>query len=636
MQIKPLTGQSVEQEQLRVWNNTHQPYPENLRVHQLVSHWAERASEYLALSDGSSVMSYKELEQRSNRLARYLRHRGIGPDVLVALCLERSSLMAVGALAVLKAGGAYLPIDPAYPKDRIAFMLDDARPRMLLTQTSMAQRLSEEGREVVALDQESPEIARQSPDVLEDVGTLDNLAYVIYTSGSTGQPKGVQITHRGLLNLTLWHQQAFAITAADRATQLSSPGFDAAVWELWPYLSAGASIFSTNEAPRNEPESLRDWLLAQRITISFLATPLAESMLGLNWPANASLRVLLTGADTLRHYPRAEMPFVLFNNYGPTECTVVATSGIVSSGQNPDEPPSIGRPIANTQAYILDEQMQEPPIGTPGELYIGGVGLARGYVNRPELTAEKFVRNPFSSNTSDRLYRTGDRARYLPDGQIAFLGRLDDQVKIRGFRIETNEIVNQLSQHPAVKSCAVVAREDAGQPKRLVGYIVPAPDAQLANNDLRSFLGNSLPEFMIPAVFVRLSSLPLSDSGKVNRFLLPAPDDSNILRDQEFVAPRNATEERVASILAPLLGLAEVGVEDNFFFLGGNSLLGTQVIARLREAFEVEVSLLTLFDHPTVAGIAAEVEQLIIAKIDAMSEDEVQRLVAQSSGEAGS
>jgi len=275
------------------------------------------------------------------------------------------------------------------------------------------------------------------------------------------------------------------------------------------------------------------------------------------------------------------------------------------------------------------------PVGAVGELYIGGSGLARGYLNQPDLTAEKFVQNPFSSDTRDRLYRTGDRVRFLPDGQVAFLGRIDDQVKIRGFRVETNEIINLLSQHPAVKACTVVARDDAGHPRRLVAYVAPAPDAQLSNGDLRSFLGKNLPEFMMPAVFVRLSSLPLSESGKVNRFLLPAPDDSNIVRDQQFVAPRTATEKRVASILAPLLGLAEVGVEDNFFFLGGNSLLGTQVIARLREAFGVEVSLLTLFDHPTVAGIAAEVEQLIIAKLDAMSEDEVQRLVAQSSQEAG-
>jgi amino acid adenylation domain-containing protein len=634
MHSKTTSLSCEEQEQLRVWNHTHQMYPKNLRVHQLVSQQAGSAPGASALSDGSSVLSYQELEQRSNRLARHLRNRGVGPDVLVGLCVERSALTAVGALAVLKAGGAYLPIDPAYPADRISFMLDDAKPRVLITQASLAQRLPAAGRELVLLDRESPEIAAQSSDALEDVGSLNDLAYVIYTSGSTGQPKGVQITHQGLLNLSQWHQQAFAITAADRATQVASPGFDAAVWEIWPYLTAGASIFAPGEATRNQPESLRDWFLQQGITISFVATPLAESLFALEWPAKTSLRVLLTGADTLRHYPRAGMPFVLVNNYGPTECTVVATSGVVPSEHNPDSLPSIGHPIANTQVYILDEEMNEVPVGTPGELYVGGAGLARGYLNRRELTAEKFVRNPFSSDTGSRLYRTGDRARYLPDGQIAFLGRMDDQVKIRGFRIEINEITNLLSQHPAVKACAVVAREDAGHAKRLVGYIVPSPDAELTNSDLRSFLGRSLPEFMLPAMFVTLNSLPLTESGKVNRFLLPAPDDSNVVRDQRFVAPRTATEERVAGILAPLLGLTAVGVEDNFFFLGGNSLLGTQVIARLREAFGVEVSLLALFDHPTVAGIASEVERLIIARLDAMSEDEVQRLVAQIPEEA--
>jgi amino acid adenylation domain-containing protein len=632
MQNKPSSLSSEEQQQLRVWNDTHHPYSTNLRVHQLVSQQAAAAPDALALSDGSLSVSYKELEQRSNRLARHLRNQGVGPDVLVGLCVERSALTAIGALAVLKAGGAYLPIDAAYPADRISFMLDDAKPRVVITQSSLAQRFAGAGRELVVLDRESPEIAAQSADALDDASTLKDLAYVIYTSGSTGQPKGVQITHGGLLNLTKWHQQAFSITAVDRATQVASPGFDAAVWEIWPYLTAGASLFAPADNTRNQPELLRDWYLKQGITISFVATPLAESLMALDWPAKTSLRILLTGADTLHHYPRASMPFALVNNYGPTECTVVATSGVVAPANKSDSLPSIGRPIANTQVFILDEEMNEVPVGTPGELYIGGAGVARGYLNRRELTAEKFVRNPFSDDPSARLYRTGDRARFLPDGQIAFLGRMDDQVKIRGFRIEISEITNALSQHPDVRACAVVAREDAGHPKRLVGYVVS--DTDLTNSDLRTFLGTSLPEFMLPAMFVRMSSMPLTESGKVNRFLLPAPDDSNVVRDQAFVAPRTPTEERVAGILAPLLGLTSVGVEDNFFYLGGNSLLGTQVIARLREAFGVEVSLLALFDHPTVAGIAGEVEQLIIAKLDAMSEEEVQRLVAQTSEQA--
>ena len=605
------------------------------RVHLLVGERAKAAPRLLALSDGSAQMTYDELEQRSNRLARYLRTQGVGRNDLVGLCVGRSALMAVGALAVLKAGGAYLPIDPANPTERIHFMLGDAQPRILLaTKDTMAHLPSSASREVIFLDRESPEIARQSSEPVEDSGTLDDLAYVIYTSGSTGQPKGVQITHRGLLNLIEWHQRAFSVTSADRATQMASPGFDAAVWELWPYLAAGASIFSPDESTRNNPEFLRDWMLAHQITISFVATPLAESLLSLEWPSNAALRILLTGADTLYRRPRPGMPFVLVNNYGPTECTVVATSGVVSANPDHNGLPPIGRPIANTQVYILDAEMHEVPAGTAGELWIGGAGLARGYLNRPDLTAEKFVRNPFSRDPDDRLYRTGDRGFYLPDGQIRFVGRLDDQVKIRGFRIETSEIVNLLSRHPALTACAVVAREDVGHPKRLVAYVVPAADAQLSSSDLRKFLSQSLPEFMMPALFVGMRALPLSESGKVNRSLLPAPDDFNIVRDQAYVAPRTATEERVAEILAPLLGLTAVGVEDNFFMLGGNSLLGTQVIARLREAFGVEVSLLSLFDHPTVAGLAVEVEQLIGAKLCALSDDEVERLLAENSEEA--
>jgi amino acid adenylation domain-containing protein len=621
---------AAEQEQFRVWNNTHQPFVTNMRIHQLVSRAASSAPEVVALGDGVSVITYKELEERSNRLAHYLRGQGVGRDVLVAVCFERGALMAVAALAILKAGGAYLPVDASYPAERMAFMLEDAKPQVVLTQSRLAQRFAGAGREVVLLDRESPEIAAQPASALDDAGTLDDLAYVIFTSGSTGQPKGVQITHAGLLNLVQWHQHEFKITAADRATQMASPGFDAAVWEIWPYLTAGASLYSPAENVRTQPEALRDWLVQQKITITFAATPLAESLLALEWPSNTSLRVLLTGADTLRHYPRPDLPFALVNNYGPTECTVVATSGVVIPSAKTDALPSIGRPIANTQIFILDDAMNQVPAGTIGELYIGGAQLARGYLNRPELTAEKFVRNPFSPDANQRLYRTGDRARFLPDGQIDFLGRIDDQVKIRGFRIETNEIINLLSQHTSLCACTVVAREDAGQPKRLVAYVVAAPNVELSSSDLRSFLSQTLPEFMLPAVFVRMNALPLSESGKVNRLLLPVPDDQNIVRDQAFVAPRTATEERVAAILAPLLGLSEVGVEDNFFFLGGNSLLGTQVIARLREAFGVEVSLLNLFDHPTVAGIAGEVEQLIIEKLDAMSEDEVQRLVAQS------
>jgi amino acid adenylation domain-containing protein len=625
---------NAERQQWELWNNTRQPYPRDRGVHQLVSRQAGVAPEALALADGPSVMTYGELERESNCLAHYLRFLGVSRDILVGLSTERSPMMVVAALAILKAGGAYVPMDPSYPPERIAFMLDDAQPRVLITQSDIARRLPIEGRQVVVLDHGLSQIANQPSHAPADFGTTDDLAYVIYTSGSTGQPKGVQVTHGGLLNLIFWHQHNFGITPADRATQLASLGFDAAVWELWPYLTAGASVHFVADLVRTQPERLRDWLVEHEISISFVPTPLAERMLHLDWPAKTALRTMLTGADVLHHYPPANVPFLLVNNYGPTECTVVATSGPVPQGACGNRLPPIGRPIANTQIHILDQEVHAVPMGAAGELHIAGAGLARGYLNQPDLTRQKFISNPFSEIAGDRLYKTGDLARFLPDGQVEFLGRIDDLVKIRGYRIELNEIVSVLSRHPGVRESTVVAKEDWAGDKRLVAYIVPAADRAPTLGDLRNFLSKELPEYMLPAAFVTLHSLPIGPNGKVDRSALPAPDDQNTVReDRAFLGPRTPTEKRIASIVAPLLGLERVSVNDNFFTLGGNSLLGTQVIARLREAFGVELSLLTLFDHPTVAGIAGEAERLLVAKLDAMSEEEVQRLLDVSTHE---
>jgi len=624
---------SAEYQQLEAWNSTQQAYPKDPCVHQSVSRRAQATPEAIAVRDGSRVISYGELESQSNQLANYLRAMGVGPDVLVGLCVQRTAMMVVGALGVLKAGGAYVPIDPSYPMERIAFMLSDANPRVLITQDSLVQRLLGEGRKLVVLDRESSQIDKESSSAPTDLSKADDLAYVIYTSGSTGQPKGVQITHGNLLNLIFWHQDTFGVTPADRATQIASPGFDATVWEIWPYLSAGASVHFVPECKRTEPEALRDWLVERQISVCFVPTPLAERMMLLGWPANTALRVLLTGADTLHRYPLVTLPFVLVNNYGPTECTVVAASGPVPSCEGAEQLPSIGRPISNTQIYILDNDMCPVPIGSAGELHIGGTGVSRGYINRPDLTSQKFVPNPFSSVVGDCLYKTGDLARFLPDGQIEFLGRVDDQVKIRGFRIELNEVIGVLSRHPAIKESIVVASADGKGEKRLVAYIVPSTRPGPTSGDLRTFMGKKLPDYMLPTAFITLDELPIGSNGKVDRSSLPAPDDANIMRDESFLDPRTPTEQRIASIVAPLLGLERVGVNDNFFLLGGNSLLGTQVIARVRGAFGIELSLLSLFDNPTVAGIATEVEQLIVAKVDAMSEDEAQRLATQGSEE---
>jgi len=614
-----------EHQQLAMWNDTSQPYPTELCVHQLVSQQAVASPEALALAACSGTLSYRELESLSNRLAHQLIALGVQPEVLVGLYVDRSPIMAIGALAILKAGGAYLPLDTSYPHERIAAILEDAKPPVLLTQANLQERFKAEGREIVLLDSEPQQLAAKASSAALPVADADNLAYVIYTSGSTGQPKGVEISHRSLLNLIFWHQRTFAITPKDRATQLASAGFDAAVWELWPYLAAGASVHFVPDFIRSEPERLCNWLLEHEISISFVPTPVAERMLHLHWPRETALRVLLTGADVLHHYAPNNLPFALVNNYGPTECSVVATSGPVSEHGMGEQFPSIGRPIANTRIHILDNRHNPASIGAVGEIHIAGAGLARGYVNRPDLTAEKFIPNPFSGAPGDRLYKTGDLARFLPDGQVEFLGRMDDQVKIRGYRIELNEIISVLRRHPAVAESVVVARSDGAGDNRLVAYVVPRTNSCPTVNELRNFLSAELPEYMLPAAFVRLDALPISANGKVDRSALPAPDLNNAIRDETFVAPRTPTEQRVAAIIAKLLGLEHVGINDNFFLLGGNSLLGTQVITNIHKHFGVRMTLLNLFDHPTVSEIAAEVDPLMDAIAESGNPGEVQQ-----------
>jgi amino acid adenylation domain-containing protein/FkbM family methyltransferase len=869
--------------------------------------------EATALVVDNQRLSYGELNRRANQLAHYLQMLGVRPNVLVGLLLERSMDMVVGLLGILKAGGAYVPLDPAYPPDRLRFMLEDAQITVLVTQQRQVAGLPYQGARVVCMDSDAAALAQQSASNPISAVTAADLAYVIYTSGSTGKPKGVQITHGSLLNLVFWHQRAFAVTPADRATQVTSPSFDATGWELWPYLTACASVYLPDEDTRVTSTLLRNWLVEHRITISFLPTALAESIIALEWPPTTSLRYLLTGADTLHRYPSSTLPFVLVNNYGPTEATVVATSGHVSPSEHADRPPSIGRPIDNVQIYILDQQLRQTPIGEPGELYIGGVSLSNGYLNRPELTAERFILHPFSNEPGARLYKTGDLARYLPDGQIAFLGRTDYQVKIRGYRVELGEIEAALKQHPAVRQAVVVAHQDVPGENRLVAYVVtdeqltssteqelfPLPNSlrvfhlnrtetqwlyneifidqsymkhgiTLADGDcvfdvganiglftlfvhskcpnavvyafepippifevlqknsalyglnthlfqyglssetakaeftfyphfsamsgayadvqedeevtratlrnssdlltqytdellagrfrsetfvcqlrtlsevmrentvqhidllkidvekseldvldgiqeedwqkigqivvevhdrdgrldqtvdllkrhgydvaveqvdvlantglynvygrhlqarpsvgerqedaspnklppllskhsvqateLQQFLQAQLPDYMIPAAFVRLEALPLTHNGKVDRTALPIPNETNTLRNEDIAAPGTPIEEQLVGIMTTLLKLEHIGIDDNFFLLGGHSLLGTQVIARVADTFGVDISLRTLFNAPTVRQLSAEVERLILAKLEGMSDDEAQLLLDQ-------
>ncbi|BAY23185.1 McnC protein [Calothrix sp. NIES-2100] len=475
----PLLSESELHQLLVEWNNTQANYPQDKCIHQLIESVSEQNSEATALVFGNERLSYKDLNIRSNQLAHYLKKLGVESEVLVGLCVERSFDMVIGMLGILKAGGAYVPLDPSYPSERLNFMLEDAQVSVLLTHERWLERLKNYNSQIICLDKDWEIISQEIEDNLTSKVSVDNLAYVIYTSGSTGKPKGVKIEHRGLLNLVFWHQKAFAVSPLDRATQISGVGFDACGWEIWPYLSTGASIYIVDDESRRSPDDLRDWLVSKAITISFIPTPLAEKVLLLDFPQNAALRILLTGGDKLNQYPLPSYSFQVFNNYGPTENTVVTTSGYVSVKNQGNLAPVIGRAmpaagvaIANTKVYILDKHLQPVPIGVPGELYISGDGLARGYLNHPELTAESFIYHSFTNQLKARLYKTGDLVRYRVDGNIEFLGRLDEQVKIRGYRIELGEIEAILSQHPAVQQTVVITREDE-QEKRIVAYVVP-------------------------------------------------------------------------------------------------------------------------------------------------------------------
>jgi len=541
---------------------------------------------------------------------------------------------AVGALGILKAGGAYVPLDPNYPLHRIATLLETSGTTLLLTQAHYVNQLPRGKWRTIVLNVD--ELALSSNPRVAPVANSkpENLAYIIFTSGSTGLPKGVQITHANLLNLLSWHQRAFSVAFRDRATLQASPGFDAAVWELWPYLTAGASLYVLDEAVRAMPEQLRDWMVASGITISFLPTALAEQMIDLRWPSATALRVLLTGADTLRRYPRADLPFTFVNNYGPTECTVVATSGTIHPDDQPDRLPPIGQPIDNTQVYVVDEQLNPAPAGTAGEILIGGAGVARGYLNLPELTTERFVSDRFSKDRGARLYRTGDLGRLLPDGQIAYIGRMDEQIKIRGYRIEPQEIAAVLDGYSGIKASCVSAYADDSGEKRLVAYLVLATDTRFSLSELRQFVGDYLPDYMVPSTFVQIAELPLSPHGKLDRRALPAPTPLNMLDHDSYEAPQSPIEERLASFLTVLLGVARVSRDDNFFDLGGHSLLGAQMITKIHESFGVELSLRSIFDHPTLREMSWEIEKLIRAKLESMSEDEAQRLFDLLEGES--
>ncbi len=559
----------------------------------------------LAVSDAGCEVTYGELSARADALARRLRRLGAGAGALVGLCVERSPALVTGALGIVRSGAAYVAIDPRYPDERVRWMLEDSRAAAVVLDARTAEALDPgEERPAVVVERDGAlrdAAAGTDHDPLPPPPGPEDLAYVVYTSGSTGRPKGVMVEHAGLANLVAWHRAAFALTPGDRCTQIASPGFDASVWEIWPSLAAGAAVHVVPEELRRDPIGLRDWLLYERITVSFLPTAVAEGVIGLSWPSETSLRFLLTGGDALTRRPAPGLPFTLVNNYGLSETAVVATSGPVA----PDGagPPAIGRPIAGVAAAVVDERLQPVPPGVAGELMIGGVAVGPGYLGRGELTDERFL-----DRADGRWYRTGDRVRARPDGELEFLGRFDDQLSIRGFRVEPGEVAAALSSHPAVEASVAVGAGSSGADRRLVAYLVAENGERPSAEELTRFLGGFLPDHLIPAHYVWLEELPLTPHGKVDRGALPAPAEP--VREVGAVRrPANAIEEQVASVVAGLLELPpeEIGMDQNFFLLGGHSMLGAQLIVRLESLFGVEISLRRLFDHPTLAAIAGEV-----------------------------
>ena len=600
----PLLSASERHQLLVEWNATSTPYPADRCVHQLFEEQAARTPEAVALVYEEQELTYRQLNERANQLAHHLQRLGVGPEVLVGLCMDRSIEMVVGLLGILKAGGAYVPLDPAFPAERISFMLEDAQAPVLvtqLTQLTLTGQLANHGTSIVYLDADAAVLAQQSERTVVTTASPDNLAYVIYTSGSTGRPKGVQIPHRAVVNFLLSMRRQPGLTSDDTWLAVTTLSFDIAALELFLPLVVGARVVIASSAVTTSGTALAEALSSSKTTV-MQATPVTwHLLLAAGWQGEPTLKVLCGGEALPPELARQLLPRAasLWNLYGPTETTIWSTACRIEPG---DDEVTIGRPIANTHIYILDARLNPTPVGVPGELYIGGDGLARGYLNRPELTAERFIPHPFSSEPGARLYKTGDLARYRPDGTIEHLGRLDFQVKIRGFRIELGEIEQVLAQHPAVGQAVVMARQDTPGDTRLVAYVVnrqPATTPQLQQHVM-----GHLPMYMVPSAFVCMEALPLTPNNKVDRRRLPAPEQKSGSPQGSFVAARTPTEETIAGVWAQVLGLERVGIHDSFFVLGGHSLLAMQVLSRLRAALEVDVPLHRFLEGPTVAQLA--------------------------------
>jgi amino acid adenylation domain-containing protein/non-ribosomal peptide synthase protein (TIGR01720 family) len=595
----PILTASEQQQLLVEWNDTGIDYPQDKCIHHLFEQQVELTPDAVAVVFENQQLTYHELNNRANQLAHYLQSLGVKPDVLVGICVERSLEMVVGLLAILKAGGAYVPLDPEYPSDRLTFMLDDTQVGVLLTQERLLDKPPATPAKVVFLDEICSHISQNNQDNPVSEVTASHLANVIYTSGSTGKPKGVMVEHSGLCNLAQAQIQTFGVHCDSRVLQFASFSFDACISEILMALGSGARLYLGTKDALMPGMSLIDRFRDDGITHITLA-PSALAVLPKEKLSTLQTIIVAGEACSLELMRQWSKDRNFFNAYGPTEASVCAT---IAKCTPEDDKVTIGRPISNTQIYILDQNQKPVPVGVAGELHIGGGGLARGYLNQPELTQEKFILNPFSgSKGEERLYKTGDLARYLPDGNIEYLGRIDNQVKIRGFRIELGEIEAALSQHEDVQVCCVIAREDIPGDKRLVAYIVPQPEITPTFSILRSFLKEKLPDHMIPSAIAILESLPLSPNGKIDRRALPAPEARTGI-ENDIVQPRTPIEEKLAEIWAQVLTVEQIGIHDNFFELGGDSILSIQIISRAKIA-DIKLTVKQLFANPTIAQLA--------------------------------
>jgi amino acid adenylation domain-containing protein len=603
-----------ERQQLVVgWNATASEYPKELTWVQLFERQVARSPQATALVFGQQRLSYEQLNGRANQLARHLRKLGVGPESLVGICAERSLELVVGILGVLKAGGAYLPMDPVYPAERLAFMLEDAQVKVLLSQEKI-QRPWPENARVIQLDK--LELNDESAENPPPLSHPENLAYVIYTSGSTGKPKGVALEHRSLNAFAHWAKELYRPEELEGVLAGTSICFDLSVYELLvPLCWGGKIILATNVLQLPELPAASEVRLINTVPsaatelVRLKAIPSTVQVINLaGEPLRQSLVDQLYGLGTLKK---------VYDLYGPTEDTVYSTCALrTAQGRE-----TIGRPLANKEIYILDEQMEPVPVGVVGQLYIGGDGLARGYLQRPELTEQRFIQSQWG-----RLYKTGDLARYRVEGNIEFIGRADHQVKIRGFRIELGEVETQLRQHPQVREAVVIALEEGGE-KRLVGYVVAAEGVTV--NELKDHLRRCLPDYMVPSAVVLLEKLPLTPNGKVDRKALPLPSQTTAATSADFAAPRTQTERILAEIWCKLLNLSQVGIHDNYFRLGGHSLLAIRVVSRMREAFQIDLPMSSIFEAPTVAELAQMVERQLVAEIEQLSESEAATLVGK-------